>query len=153
MNTKLINIGLGEYGVTELKGNDKHHPRILEYFKVAGHKRVKTDETAWCSAFANWLALRAGCLHSGALNARSWLKVGKSITKPRIGDVVVFWREAKRSWKGHVGFYIGMSDDKQYIYCLGGNQNNQVCIKPYPVSRLLGYRDITKPECTITKAA
>ncbi len=153
MNTRLINIALGEYGITELKGSHNHHPRILEYFKVSKHKWVKTDETAWCSAFANWVAIQAGCLYSGALNARSWLKVGQSVRTPKLGDVVVFWRESKTSWKGHVGFYIGMSDDKQYIYCLGGNQNNQVCIKPYPVSQLLGFRDINKVEHSNTKQA
>lgn len=140
-SNNLINIALGEYGITETKG-PTHNKRILEYFKEIGHTWVKNDETAWCSAYANWVALKAGYKNSGKLHARSWLQVGNIITKPSVGDIVVFWRESKYSWKGHVGFYIGHSTDKKLIYCLGGNQRNQVNIATYPTSRLLGYRKL-----------
>ena len=138
MNTTL-DIALGQYGVTEIIGG-KHNRVIMNYFHEIGHTWVTTDETAWCSAYANWVALKSGKEHSGKLNARSWLKVGEQITIPERGDVVVFWRERKSSWKGHVGFFISYSADRKYIYCLGGNQNNQVNIKAYPTSRLLGFR-------------
>ncbi|TSE07915.1 TIGR02594 family protein [Aquimarina algiphila] len=139
----VLDIALGEYGVTEVVGK-KHNPRILTYFKAIGHRWVTTDETAWCSAFANFVALKAGYALSGKLNARSWLKVGTKVKIPQQGDVVIFWREKRNSWKGHVGFFIGYSEDKKYIYVLGGNQNNQVNIKPYPTYRLLGFRSIKK---------
>lgn len=151
MNT-LLNIALGEYGVTEVIG-DHHNPRILQYFKEIGHTWVTTDETAWCSAYANWVALKAGCHRSGKLTARSWLTVGRPVDTPSIGDIVVFWRERRTSWKGHVGFFIGYSEDKKYIYVLGGNQNNRVCIKAYPTSRLLGFRSIEKTFKPILDAA
>lgn len=139
----VLDIALGEYGVTEVVGNN-HNSRILRYFTEIGHRWVTTDETAWCSAFANWVALKAGYAFSGKLNARSWLKVGTKVTTPERGDIVVFWREKRSSWKGHVGFFIGYSEDKKYIYVLGGNQNNKVCIKRYPSYRLLGFRSIKK---------
>ncbi|WP_299243036.1 TIGR02594 family protein [uncultured Aquimarina sp.] len=150
--SKTLNIALAEYGVTEVVG-DHHHPRILQYFKEIGHKWVTTDETAWCSAYANWVALKAGCYRSGKLNARSWLKVGAEVKNPQQGDVVIFWREKRSSWKGHVGFFIGYSEDRKYIYVLGGNQNNKVCIKPYPTYRLLGFRSIKKSFKPILDAA
>ena len=139
--TQLINIALAEYGVQEKAGHPSH-PRILQYFKDIGHQWVTTDQTAWCSAYANWVALKAGCHRSGELTARSWLGVGKEISSPSLGSVVVYWRERKTSWKGHVGFFIGFSEQKDYIYTLGGNQNHSVCIRPYPTYRLLGFRDI-----------
>lgn len=142
MNT-LLNIALEEYGVTEYHGT-LHNPRILHYFKEIGHTWVTTDETAWCSAFVNFVAMKAGWLYSGKLTARSWLQIGTKVKIPQQGDVVVFWRERKNSWKGHVGFYIGYSEDKKYIYVLGGNQNNQVCIQPIPSYRWLGFRSIKK---------
>lgn len=151
MNT-VLDIALGEYGITEMVGT-YHHPRILKYFKEIGHKWVTTDETAWCSAYANWVALKAGYARSGKLNARSWLTVGKKVDIPRKGDVVVFWRDKKSSWKGHVGFFIGFSEDKKHIYVLGGNQNNQVNIKAYPAYRLLGFRSIKKTFRPIFDAA
>lgn len=137
----IINIALSQYGVSERLG-DLHNNIILNYFKEIGLEWVTTDETAWCSAYANWVALKSNKQRSGKLTARSWLKVGTKTTLPKIGDVVVFWRERKSSWKGHVGFFVGFSQDKKHIYCLGGNQNNQVNIKSYPVYRLLGYRSL-----------
>jgi uncharacterized protein (TIGR02594 family) len=139
----VLDIALAEYGITEVVGNNHNH-RILQYFKEIGHKWVTVDETAWCSAFANWVAMKAGYYRSGKLNARSWLTVGIKVAMPQKGDVVVFWRVKKSDWRGHVGFFISYSEDKKYIYVLGGNQNNQVCIKKYPTYRLLGFRDIRK---------
>ncbi|MEQ3656520.1 MAG: TIGR02594 family protein [Dokdonia sp.] len=137
--SQLINIALSQYGVTEIVGN-AHNPKVLNYFKEIGHKWVTTDETAWCSAFVNWVALKGNVERSNKLTARSWLQVGKEINKPQLNDLVVFWRYKKSSWKGHVGFFIGYTEDKKYIYVLGGNQNNQVNIKKYPAYRLLGFR-------------
>lgn len=135
----LIQIANSQYGVTEKKGK-LHNPVIVNYFKEIGHKWVSNDETAWCSAFMNWVALKAGKKKSGKLNARSWLLIGRKIFNPKQGDVVVLWREKKHSWKGHVGLFINYSEDKKYIYVLGGNQNNQVNIQRYPAYRLLGFR-------------
>ena len=138
MNTP-ITIALSQYGVKEKIGQ-KHNPIILNYFKAIGHHWVTTDETAWCSAFMNWVAQKAGKKSSHELTARSWLKVGQIVHLPELNDVVILWRESPSSWKGHVGLFIGYTEDKEYIYVLGGNQNNQVNIKTYPVARLLGFR-------------
>ena len=135
---RLINVALKEFGIKEIVGRNQHNLRIVNYFKEIGHSWVKDDETAWCSAFANYVALKAGKERSGKLNARSWLKVGQRVTQPKIGDVVVFWRESPQSWKGHVAFFI--RETKNWVYVLGGNQNNQVKISAYPKSRLLQYR-------------
>jgi uncharacterized protein (TIGR02594 family) len=142
MNISLIHIAFSQFGVTEITGK-RHNPSILNYFHAIGHKWVTTDETAWCSAFANWVALRSGLEYSGELNARSWLKTGCPVPTPEMGDVVVFWREDPKSWKGHVGFFINYSEDRKWIYCLGGNQSNQVNIKAYPAARVLGFRHLS----------
>ena len=137
----MLNRALSQYGVSEVAG-DKDNPIIVNYFKEIGHSWVKDDETAWCSAFVNWVAKKEGYEYSGKLNARSWLSMGDPIGHPEVGDVVVLWRNNKSSWMGHVGFFINQND--KYIYILGGNQNNQVCIKPYPKDRLLEYRRLKK---------
>jgi hypothetical protein len=56
----------------------------------------------------------------------------------QIGDIVVFWRVGENDWRGHVGFFI--SEHDEWIYCLGGNQGNEVSIKPYAKRRVLQYR-------------
>ena len=134
-----LEIALANYGTKEVVGI-RHNEKVLEYFRESGHSWVKDDETAWCSAFANYCALLAGYKTSGKLDARSWLKVGKEVENAELGDIVVFWRSKKTSWKGHVAFYI--REDETHIWVLGGNQNNEVNIKPYLKSRLLGYRNI-----------
>ena len=140
--SQLINIALSQYGVTEIVGY-QHNPIVLNYFKEIGHTWVATDETAWCSSFVNWVALKAKVERSHKLTARSWLNVGAEIKEPKLNNLVIFWRHKKSSWKGHVGFFISYSEDKKYIYVLGGNQNNQVNIKKYPVYRLLGFRRLS----------
>lgn len=88
--------------------------------------------------------MKARVERSGAMNARSWLLVGEEIVDPKLGDIVVFWRESLESWKGHVGIFIGFSEDKRRVFCLGGNQRNKVCILPYDAERVLGYRRLKK---------
>ncbi|WP_421873425.1 peptidoglycan-binding protein [Marinoscillum sp.] len=68
------------------------------------------------------------------------MRVGQSTSDPEPGDVVVFWRESIESYKGHVGLFLGYSIDQSRIYCLGGNQGNQVSISAQPANRLLGFR-------------
>jgi uncharacterized protein (TIGR02594 family) len=129
------------YGLEEITG-EQHNPQILDFFEEIGENWVQTDETAWCSAFINYLCKRNYYERSGKLTARSWLDVGVELDEPELGCIVVLWRESKVSWKGHVGFYI--NHDDRYIYILGGNQDSSVCIKRYPKNRLLGYRKLRK---------
>ena len=137
---KHLNIAFGEYGVKEIAG-DQHNPEILKYFQETGHEWVKDDETAWCSAFLNWVCQKAGLEHSGALNARSWLNVGCEVEAPELGDIVIFSRGNPEGWQGHAGIFIRKTKD--VIYVLGGNQGNEVKISTYQKSKLLGFRRLT----------
>ena len=137
----LLEEAFDHYGIEEITGSD-HNPDIVGFFDEIGHSWVRDDETAWCSAFINYIAKRTGYERSGQLTARSWLDVGTEIETPERGCIVVLWRGSLSSWKGHVGLYIN-SDDR-YIYILGGNQDNSVCIKRYPKERLLSYRKLNK---------
>lgn len=137
---KPFEIALTQFGIKELPGTTVNNPNILYYFHVIGHKWVQDDETSWCSAFVNYCHKICGYEYSGKLDARSWLGVGEVIKEPEVGDVVIFWREDEKSWKGHVGFYIGEDNKSGDIYVLGGNQSNEVNISPYSKRKLLGYR-------------
>ena len=141
----IVEIALRQYGVKEFPG-EIHNPIILAYSDEIGYGGIIKDETAWCSIFMNWCAMRAGVERSGKLDARSWLKVGETVSTPKLGDTVVLWREDPESWKGHVGIFMSFSEDRKRVYILGGNQNNMVCIKPYPVSKVLGFRNLRPVE-------
>lgn len=129
----------GELGVREIPG-PKANARIVEYHKTTRlpDEMAGSDETPWCSSFANWCVERVGLEGTGKANARSWMEWGYPLEAPRPGCVVVLWRESRESRKGHVGFFQEM--DGGNILILGGNQGNAVSVKPYPRSRLLGWR-------------
>lgn len=139
MKEKLLYTAISQYLTKEFAGS-KHNPDVLKYFDEIGHAFVDDDETPWCSAFMNWIALKAGAERSGKLNARSWLEVGVETTEPQPGDVCVLWRGSKTGWQGHVGLFVTKKDG--LVYMLGGNQNDMVCIAAFPEDRVLGYRQL-----------
>lgn len=128
-------VAKGELGTREIPGS-QHNPRVLEYHAETGLS-ADDDETPWCSSFANWCFAQVGIVGTRSAAARSWLKWGKALDVPRVGCVVVFSRPPKPG-SGHVAFYV--ADEGQSIVVLGGNQGNAVSAKPYPKSRVLGYR-------------
>jgi uncharacterized protein (TIGR02594 family) len=138
---RAVSFATNYIGLQEIKG-PVDNKTIVQMFADIGHKWVKDDETAWCSCFVNWVCLKTGLIRSGKLDARSWLEVGQETSYPQHGDVVVFWRESPDSWKGHVGFFIGYTKSGD-IYCLGGNQQNEVNISVYPAKRLLKFRRLS----------
>ena len=139
MNVEIINAALKEIGVSEIRGRH-HEARILQYFEAIGKGWVRDDETAWCAAFVNFILSECDYKGTGELNARSFMSLGHDTKTPSMGDIVVFWRESKDSWKAHVAFFI--REDATHIYCLGGNQSNKVSIAKYPKYKLLSYRRI-----------
>ncbi|MGJ3234366.1 hypothetical protein [Marivirga sp.] len=70
--------------------------------------------------------------------------------KPR--DVVIFCRESPQSWKGHVGFFFGYSQDASRVYCLGGNQGNQVSISAFDTNTVLGFRRLSPSKLLVLPA-
>jgi uncharacterized protein (TIGR02594 family) len=140
---KLIQIAVNELGQKEIFGAAEN-PSIVRYAKEGGRFEWKNEEeTPWCSIFVNWCAKQVGLKGSGLASARSWLVVGQPVENPQPGDVVVFWRESRDSWKGHVGFFFGFSKDGSRVFCLGGNQGNQVSITSFIVDQVLGYRRLS----------
>jgi len=135
-NDKILIAALSQIGIKEVAGN-QDNPEVVKYFDRMGFGSLH-DETAWCSAFMNWVAYEANVERSGKLNAQSWLDVGIVIETPELSDIVIYWREDPKSWKGHVGIFI--REQSGWIYTLGGNQNDQVCIMAYPKNRVKGYR-------------
>ena len=123
-----------EQGQTEIAG-EKDNPRIVEYHAATSLK-ASDDETAWCSAFVNWVMLAAGQRGTGRADARSWLEWGVEFKIPAYGCVVVLKRGT--GWQGHVGFFVGRRDG--LVGILGGNQGDAVSVAWYPERDVLGYR-------------
>ena len=131
---KFYNAAKKEMGLHEISGS-KHNKRILEFHATTTLK-AKNDETPWCSSFVNFIVTQCGMKGTNSARAKSWSTWSKALKKPVKGCIVVF----TRTGGGHVAFYH--SEDKDYIYCLGGNQSNSVNISAYKKDRLLGYRGV-----------
>ena len=138
---QILKIALGELGQKEIHGAE-HNTRILEYQQMTG-LNFGTDEVAWCSIFANWVVQQANLEMSNSAMAKSWLKIGHKTQWPQPGDIVVFWRGDGDSAFGHVGFFMGFTKSGKSIYCIGGNQDDEVNIKTFPLDRILEFRSLT----------
>lgn len=125
-----------EFGQGERDGAAEN-TRIVALFRDAGHPEIASDEVAWCAAFCGACLERAGVRSTRSLLARSYLAWGETLDDPRMGAVAVFSRGSDPS-QGHVGFWLGETDDA--VVLLGGNQKNAVSVTRYPKSRILGLR-------------
>ena len=115
MNNKVIEIALSTYGAD---GGNRNFP--------------------WCALWLNGVLTEAGKQATSSLLARSFQDLGEPTSTPKLGDIVVLWRESPESWKGHAGFFVRETEEK--IFILGGNQDGIVKIKAYPKWQLLDYR-------------
>ena len=139
--SKLIDIASAEIGVKEIEGAE-HNERIITYAKEAGFDWYNADETPWCSIFLNWVAFKAGLPRSKDGRSGSWVGVGEAVTEPHPGDVILCGTGGNINKIYHVGLFMGFSDDGKRVFCLGGNQTNQVSISKMWRTEVAGYRRI-----------
>lgn len=132
-----MTIALREMGVKETPGTG-NNPRVVAYLRSTSldADMAAKDATPWCSAFVNWCVEGCGIPGSNSAAARSWLTWGQVLTVPRRGCIAVFSRDGG----GHVAFFMGISSELDQILVLGGNQGDEVSVRGYDKSRLLGYR-------------
>jgi uncharacterized protein (TIGR02594 family) len=133
-------------GVKEIPGS-RSNPMVLAMLRLDAEWPAG-DEVPWCSAFTNYVAWLLRLPRSKALNARSWLNVGRPVTleEARCGfDVVILSRGPTPqpgpeviAAPGHVGFFGGFAGE--VVMLLGGNQGDTVGVAPFPVARVLGLR-------------
>ena len=100
-------------------------------------QEAESDETAWCSAFANWCMEQAGIKGTDSAWARSWIKWGREpATEDEWDGCIVILQRGANS--GHVGFLVDWNDDQ--VKLLAGNQGDAVSEAWFPIDRVLGYR-------------
>ena len=134
-------------GVKEIAG--LHDSPIVLAMLQLDQSWPEHDEIAWCSAFVNFICWLCGLPRTKQLNARSWLTIGipVPVDQAEVGDIVVL-RRGDNPALGHVGFFAGAYLDDQgppmgaqeMIELLAGNQGNQVSVKAFPASEVVGIR-------------
>lgn len=123
----------------ELPGGASN-PRITKaYASVDGlgdPTKLDDSKVSWCSVMMNWLIQSVGGKGTRSALARSWLKWGKECY-PVQGCIVVLKR-GNSEWQGHVAFFV--KREGEFIWCLGGNQQDSFNVSRYKASDVLGYR-------------
>lgn len=123
-------------GIKEWPGAD-HNPEILKMGKLAGISWYTKDEIPWCAVFVNAMLAINGIPGTNSAMARSFMGWGTSvpINNIRPGDIVVFPRDSAGPDAGHVA--IVQRVEGGYVYCIGGNQNDMVCVRAYAIADIL----------------
>ena len=133
-----FNIARSYIGTTEGPGT-ADNSIIMEMYASVGHTHVEHDNVAWCAAFVGYCLEKSGIRSTRKLTARSYLDWGVpvDVVDARQGDIGVIPRGSS-SWQGHV-FFIDRIEG-QWVWGLGGNQDDAVNVRRYPASKLLGVR-------------
>ena len=124
-----MTLAWAELGVREGAGKT-NNPRVVDYYKDAGHKEVKEDETPWCAAYVGAMLYRASIQPNGSLGARSYERWGIKLRNPVYGCIGVKTRARGPLWAGHVGFVVAAN--RQQVWLLAGNQGDAVSVAAYP---------------------
>lgn len=132
--------------------SEGHNPAVLKFYKEAGHPEIKNDEVPWCAAFVGAVLAQCGLPNTGSLLARSYAGYGEevSLVNARRGDIVVLQR-GNSSWQGHVAFFDKLIGEQ--VYCLGGNQGDQVNIRPYRKEKIIAIRRAKEPKQALSESS
>ncbi|MCW8108898.1 TIGR02594 family protein [Alteromonas ponticola] len=134
-----LEIAMNLLDVKEVVGQGSN-PLIIDWAAKLGLSDYHDDDIPWCGLFVAHCISTQLCEESipnNPLLARNWRKFGKQTT-PGLGAVLVFWRESKESYKGHVGLYWAEDDTAYHV--IGGNQSNAVTVTRIAKDRLLEAR-------------
>jgi uncharacterized protein (TIGR02594 family) len=121
--------------------HERKQRRELKQFVGVDPVRIE-----WCAAFVNAVLAELGIPGSDSvsewpLTARSFLRWGRRVGHPQIGDIIILPRGTE-AWQGHVGFYYSTEyiNGKKYYQVLGGNQNDAVTLKLFPAWSAISIR-------------
>lgn len=112
-------------GKRELPENRGPYIRSLIAQAHAGH-----EGDPWCAIFVNAKLEQAGIPGTKSASSQSF-RFDHNFIKlehPVLGAIAVFWRMARQSGLGHVGFYD--SESQGYVNTLGGNEHDMVKKEP-----------------------
>lgn len=129
-------------GTKEVPGRGDS-PEVLAMAREVGLTKgqYRHDSIPWCGLAVAVVCHRAGkdfSMIDNILGSRRWKSFGVEVSRPGLGDVVVFYRGKKSGWQGHVGIYI--AEDATHYHIAGGNQSDEFNISRIRKDRALHYR-------------
>ena len=135
----IVNLATAEIGNGEIKQNNAG-----QYVKLYN----KDLEAAWCAGFVSYILQQANftafdySLSAKAIYNQAKLKNRITLT-PKVGYLIVFWRNNPKAWTGHIGIVENVNQD--YLYTIEGNKGSfPAKVKRFKyrrndIPKLLGY--------------
>lgn len=117
-------------------------PEVVKNPKQA---QPNSEAEYWCGSFVKTVMKQSSCgVVSSPKSAKAWDNAGTEgdMNNPQYGDLIIYNREESASSGGHVGYFIGLDENGDYLL-LGGNQNDMVCVKRYPATE----GDMSQKDC------
>jgi len=114
------------------------NPQILEWAREEGGSIARDythDSIPWCALFANMVLAKVGLKGTGTLWALDFATWGVPVAAAAVGA----FAPMKRAGGGHIAIVVGR-DQHGNLMCVGGNQSDEVSIRPFPANRPVGYR-------------
>jgi len=125
MSAPWLETAKANLGIAELRGK-QNNPRIIEMYAKVGHEEIVDEDVAWCAAHVGACLVDHGQAippKENNLMARSYLRYGKRLDKPKPGAIVV--KARGKPPFGHVGIVEEVNGDGSFVV-IAGNSGNKV---------------------------
>ncbi len=114
------------------------NPQIVAWAREEGGEIAQDythDSIPWCALFANMILYKVGLKGTGTLWALDFAKWGEPVNGPAVGA----FAPMRRDGGGHIAVVVGR-DQHGNLMCIGGNQSDEVSIRPFPADRPVAFR-------------
>lgn len=113
-------------GMNEVLADGSVNPMVTMFFTFTSYHTKKNE--AWCAGAMCWALETTGYSSPHDAGAMSFINYGKS-SDYRTGAILLLEHQGGSH---HVTcFSHWINEQSKIASCLGGNQNNQMCFKPY----------------------
>lgn len=145
LSSIIIKNAITELGNGEEGANNKGH-HIKRYMK-------ERENMSWCAGFVSYVLEKSevkqlGYNYSAKQIYNKAKKLGWEVKEPQAGDLIIFWRDNPKSWKGHIGIIEEVREN--IIIVIEGNKGkypakvNRFIYNKSDIPKLLGYIRISK---------
>tara|TARA_R110000803_G_scaffold209096_1_gene278323 strand:+ start:1016 stop:1975 length:960 start_codon:yes stop_codon:yes gene_type:complete len=137
VDNNYMNVDETEKGSKVVESIEKTFDVLVPSF-AKNNPDLESNSKAWCAALVYQVLSDTGNANTdikpeseeayNKIRAKEYLKVGKSVTEPKYGDLVIISKKKNGTFFGkkqyHVAFYAG--GDKDSLILLGGNQGYEI---------------------------
>lgn len=132
----IVKIAQSEIGNGEMGGNNKGY-YVRQYLNGR-------ENLPWCAGFISYCAKKAGYKLPYTLQAKDFMRLGRVVKTPQVGDLIIFSRQGG----GHIGVIESINKDK--IISIEGNLGEypakvkRVVHNRHNLKNLLGFVRLTQ---------